>query len=653
MYAQNDGDEQSASRCDSTSQPRRPCRVLIEGNPGYGKTTLTLKMALDWAAKKLYMNKFQLVFLIQLRHFKVSQHGHVHLRRALVNFFTSSFYPQGDLQSYIFDEFIPRHEDEGRDDWWRHVKENQEQILFILDGLDELAREHRDSIDMLIKGKLLDRASLVVTSRLVPSDDSVLSCFSRRIWIRGFSEGETEQVIHNYFQFFNEPQKGSKLKRLLNGPRWCGRQLTSCPLTCLLLCTVFDDEDDPILSKITDVYCHLVDWLIRRTASVEDYEKAKRDGERALRYFGNLCIQALAKGRMTFTWEELDQLPGNSGKLLLKLGLLVQSHTLGNTMRNPKNLCYQLIHKTFLEYLGAYYLSFQVEEHLTSNFELLQSECFTRESLHLTFKFLAGLLGDKAHTLFRFPYLSHFDLPMLTLYELLHEGGATPENVRAVSSILDSDFVLVQSKQVELDAWARLLVEPDCPIRCLKFLWARDHIMPIDANGTLETAALDFKTVERFITAFQTNTSVVCLNVSATMDLSPNEKEANAMAVFTAQALKKCQLRHFSLHVIGDTWSSTVISAVNGALRHTAPSLVTVNINVDLDGNHITPLCQGLRQLSNIKLVVLSKLSCGPDGFVPIASLLKNIQHLTGINLFFLFTLFGSLRFCRFWKQFR
>lgn len=55
-----------------SADSRRPFRILIEGNPGYGKTTLTLKMASDWAAKKEYINKFHLVFLIPLRDFHVS-----------------------------------------------------------------------------------------------------------------------------------------------------------------------------------------------------------------------------------------------------------------------------------------------------------------------------------------------------------------------------------------------------------------------------------------------------------------------------------------------------------------------------------------------------------------------------------------------------
>lgn len=134
----------------------RPYRVLIEGNPGYGKTTLTLKMASDWAASKEYIDKFHLVFLIPLRDFQV---GIPPLSSAFAshNVCVCFFSIQGDLQSYIFREFFPQHEDKGRDDWWQYIKENQQNILFILDGLDELQPEHRTPIDMLLKGNLFDK----------------------------------------------------------------------------------------------------------------------------------------------------------------------------------------------------------------------------------------------------------------------------------------------------------------------------------------------------------------------------------------------------------------------------------------------------------------------------------------------------------------
>lgn len=83
---------------------------------------------------------------------------------------------------------------------------------------------------------------------------------------------------------------------------------------------------------------------------------------------------------------------------------------------------------------------------------------------------------------------------------------------------------------------------------------------------------------------------MVCLTINAAMGLSPNEKEAGAIAAFTAQALKKSKLRHLNLHLVGDTWSATVISAVNRALNYriAAPSLVSLNINVDLGSSQVT-----------------------------------------------------------------
>ena len=48
-------------------------RILIEGKPGYGKTTLALKIASDWAAKQDYVSKYNLVFFIRLQDFQVCE----------------------------------------------------------------------------------------------------------------------------------------------------------------------------------------------------------------------------------------------------------------------------------------------------------------------------------------------------------------------------------------------------------------------------------------------------------------------------------------------------------------------------------------------------------------------------------------------------
>lgn len=465
-----------------------------------------------------------------------------------------------------------------------------------------------------------------MTSRSVSSDDHVLSCFNRRIEIRGFSLGQTEQFIQNYFQVKQKPEQSSKLTSLLNGPRWCGRHLTSCPLTCLFLCVVFEDEgDEGILHKVTQIYQGLISWLVRRATGRSDQQSSNgitsKDYEKALSDFGLLCLEALSRGNTQFTDEQLMGMPGNSGSLVLDLGLLIRSNAPRTmTVCAPKNLFFQPIHKTFLEYLAALYLSGSVEERLERHFDCFQNETLTRESLNLIFKFLAGLLAENAATLFRFRHLAAFELPMITLFELLHESGATPDNVRALSSILDDEVVTVRSNRIELDGWAGLLAEPDCPIRSLKFIWA---------DTPLNNAALD-----RFFTAFQINRSVICLIIMSASGLCPDENDVVAMGAFTVQALKKTQLRHFSLSLTGD-WAAQVITAVNSMLnyRYAASSLSSMKINVDLGTQQVMALSQGLRQ-SNVKSLVLSKLSCGPEGYLPIASLLKSLQHLSvSLNL--------------------
>ena len=483
----------------------------------------------------------------------------------------------------------------------------------------------------------------MVTSRSVSSDDNILCYFNRRIEIRGFGLGQTEQFIQNYFQIKQKPNLGTELINLLDGPYSSSRHLASCPLTCLFLCVVFEDEGNEnqekgaknggILHKMTQIYQGLVNWLVRRalnkkqTSGKQDRSSAmssmplytQQDYEKALSDFGLLCLRALARGDPQFTHEQLKELPDNSCELVLELGLMIRrSAPRSTTLCIPKNPCYQPIHKAFLEYLAAWYLSGSLEQRFVEHFNLLQSSFISRESLNLIFKFLAGLLAENAAVFFRLHHLSAFELPVITLFELLRESGATSENVRALSSILDSEIVVVRSNQIELDGWAGLLAEPDCPIRSIKFVWA---------DAPFNSAALD-----RFFTAFQTNRSVICLVMSAACGLSPDENDVVAMGAFTVQALKKTQLRHFSLHLVGDTWATKVITAVNNMLnyRYVAFSLTSIKISVDVGTQQVVALSQGLRQ-SNVKSLVLSKLSCEPEGYISIASLLKSLSHLSGI----------------------
>ena len=169
-------------------------------------------------------------------------------------------------------------------------------------------------------------------------------------------------------------------------------------------------------------------------------------------------------------------------------------------------------------------------------------------------------MGANAASLFRCRFFADFDLPVINIFQLLHESGATPENVKAVSSILNDEHVFIRSNVVELEAWANLLSEKDCPIRSVgdHFNGFLTRSIVNRRSGTIslgrqvqfqwvntETSEVEIDALDRFFTVFQTNGSVACLTINSSIGLAPNEKQTSAMAAYTAQALKKLNLRHF------------------------------------------------------------------------------------------------------------
>ena len=102
----------------------------------------------------------------------------------------------------------------------------------------------------------------------------------------------------------------------------------------------------------------------------------------------------------------------NGGDLMLELGLLIPRQASQRTTIVPENDTYQPIHKTFLEYLAAFYLSKLDGDGFVDHFVRFQSQWqLGQDSLQLILKFTAGLLASNAHIMFR--CLWTFDLPVM------------------------------------------------------------------------------------------------------------------------------------------------------------------------------------------------------------------------------------------------
>lgn len=121
-----------------------PRIVLIEGDPGIGKTTYCQKLAYDWATKQEKdLNKFEVALLLRCRDIK------------------------SDIKEAIYDQLLPGDADkEAKEQFFTFIHENSSRVLLIIDGLDELDPSKLETINAsLFKSKLLPHCHTVVTSR--------------------------------------------------------------------------------------------------------------------------------------------------------------------------------------------------------------------------------------------------------------------------------------------------------------------------------------------------------------------------------------------------------------------------------------------------------------------------------------------------------
>ena len=143
-------------------QQDEPIRVLIDGSPGVGKTTLCRKITTDWANGLEVLRKYKLVVLLQLRDKRIAK------ARCINDLFDC----KSDVANYVENS-------NGRD------------ILMLLDGFEELHYEERSDslIADIIHGEILSESSLVVTSRPYASAGLLqLESINRHVRILGFTK---------------------------------------------------------------------------------------------------------------------------------------------------------------------------------------------------------------------------------------------------------------------------------------------------------------------------------------------------------------------------------------------------------------------------------------------------------------------------------
>ena len=155
-----------------------PLRVVIDGPPGIGKTTLCRKLLNMWSNGTLVHQQYDLVLYCPLRNSKIATATTL-----------------ADLFEYR------RYEVPIVAEWFE--KRNGEGLLIIFDGWDELSEQLRQSslTASIIHRKQLDQCSVIVTSRSYASSSLLkMDTLSKHVQVIGFSKEEISTVIMQTLQ---------------------------------------------------------------------------------------------------------------------------------------------------------------------------------------------------------------------------------------------------------------------------------------------------------------------------------------------------------------------------------------------------------------------------------------------------------------------
>ena len=379
-------DEVNVTEIFKTLEKGKDVMTLVEGSPGIGKTTFCLKLAYDSTHGKIPTEcsfpKFEVVLLLKCRDI------------------------DGNIMDTIREQLLPRDIEEKIVEKLLHFLKdihNQERILIILDGLDELPENSRHHVDELLHRRIFPFCYVLATSRQERGIEVRKNfVFDIHLEIKGYTESDAIVYVRRHFKTIGQSPKGERLIEEMQQNTFLNA-LQNNPLNLLLLCVVYEDYEGKLPTSRTELYQVIVRCLLRRYCAKrnlpapEDDSVLEKTFEKEILALGEIAWLCLLNDRYGFRETELDEFERQyPGLVARELGLLYKEESL-KRLKPQHEYCF--LHKTFQEYLAAAYIA---EKLVNRQFNVFEQISFFDlvTKYRQVFIFVSGMLGEKATILF-------------------------------------------------------------------------------------------------------------------------------------------------------------------------------------------------------------------------------------------------------------
>ena len=364
-------------------------RVVIDGPPGIGKTTLCRKLLNMWSNGPLVHQQYDLVLYCPLRNSKIAT------ATTLADLFEYRCYEVPMVA-----------------EWFE--KRNGEGLLIIFDGWDELSEQLRQSslAASIIHRKQLNKCSVIVTSRSYASSSLLkMDTLSRHVQVIGFSKEEISTVIiqtlqidtklaqelidkkreddknRNHFTTTQSSKDSQLAVKLINDLKVRNDVQSLCyvPLVCSMVILVYCKEGGHLPTTLTQLYENFILQTIRRHVKRHDINPHTLGSlsslpsqlAKPLQEMCQLAYTNLANTTMTFSSHQLQS-----------LSEAVKEDYLGLMTRFTEydEEKYQFVHLSIQEFLAAWWIAKNEKKR-----EEVFKDHFDDDHFRMCLRFVAGL----------------------------------------------------------------------------------------------------------------------------------------------------------------------------------------------------------------------------------------------------------------------
>ncbi len=337
-----------------------------------GKTTYCQKLVYDWATGKQEEEdcfpRFETVLLLRCRDMK------------------------SDLWDAIDDQLLPRDVTEDvKEKFFNFIRDNQSDVLLVLDGLDEVPAKKLPMFSEIIQGRVLPKSHLVATARHEAGKKVRIQC-ETLLEIKGFTEDDAEKFIVKYFKNMENLRKELllKLKHDTNL-----KTVAVNPLNVALLCLVCEERQGAFPDNKSQLFLEMVQCILRRYRKKEGLPESVYDlievYKTQLKHLGRIALKGLQEDELDFEESKL----ANHSSDLPRFGFLSVSP--GGSKLRPC-LRYSFLHKRFQEWFAAFYLCCQLVEGEISPDKLmddLDDNDHDLQNLREVYFFVFGILAGR------------------------------------------------------------------------------------------------------------------------------------------------------------------------------------------------------------------------------------------------------------------